>query len=159
MSEYRYLDHVLALFSSGSRLAETIQREVETAGINNRVLDRLSCKMAGYLVTSRSDNTSVKYFGYLKKWENFIKAQGGCTISASPIHVALYLTDLIDKQYSVIAALLYSIKWSHSLKNLNDPTNNDFITILLESAKRSRTKQTVKNQPITTDLLVSLCEK
>ena len=61
--------------------------------------------MADYLVTSRSDNTNVKYFSYFKKWENFIKIQEGCALPASPIHVALYLTDLMDKHYSYMLFL------------------------------------------------------
>ena len=149
------------LFSSGLRLTDTIQREVEAAGISNPVFDGLSNRMADYLVTSRSDNTNVKYFGYFKKWESFIQTHGGCAIPASPIHVALYLTNLIDKHYSysVIAASLYSIKWAHSMKNLQDPTNNAFVTNLLESAKRNRYKQVVKKQPVTPELLVTLCDK
>lgn len=112
-------------------------------------------------MASKSDNTNAKYFAYFRKWEKFILAQGGCAIPASPIHVALYLTDLIDKHYSysVVAASLYSIKWAHSLKNLKDPTNNAFVTNLLETSKRSQTKHVLKKQPVTPDILVSLCDK
>ena len=108
---------MLCLFSSGLRLADSIQQEVEAAGISIPLFQSLSGRMADYLVTSRSDNTNVKYFIYFKKWENFIKIQGGCAIPASPIHVALYLTDLMDKHYSysVISASFYSIKWAHSM--------------------------------------------
>ena len=152
---------MLCLFSSGLRLTDSIQQEVEAAGISNPLFQSLSGRMADYLVTSRSDNTYVKYFSYFKKWESFIKIQGGCAIPASPIHVALYLTDLMDKHYSysVISASLYSIKWAHSMKNLQDPTNNAFVTNLLESAKRNRSKPIVKKQPVTPELLVCLCEK
>ena len=149
------------LVSSGLKLTDSIQCEVEAAGVSNPVFDGLSNKMADYLVASRSDNTNIKYLGYFKKWETFIRLHGGCAIPASPIHVALYLTDLMDKQfsYSVIAASLYSIKWAHSMKNLQDPTNNSFVTNLLESSKRIRYKHVVKKQPVTPDILVSLCEK
>ena len=150
---------MLCLFSSGLRLTDSIQQEVEAAGISNLLFQSLSSRMADYLVTSRSDNT--KYFSYFKKWENFIKIQGGCAIPASQIHLALYLTDLMDKHYSysVISASLYSIKWAHSMENLQDPTNNAFVTTLLELAKRNRSKPIVKKQPVTPELLVCLCEK
>lgn len=117
--------------------------------------------MADFLVNSRSDNTSAKYFNYFKKWENFITVQGGTALPASPIHVALYLTDLIDKHYSysVISSAMYSIKWAHSLKNCTDPTNNAFVMNLLESAKRSQSKHIVKKQPFTSESLISLCMK
>ena len=71
------------------------------------------------------------------------------------------MTDLIDKHYSysVVAASLYSSKLAHSLNNLQDPTNNAFITNLLEAAKRSQTKHSVKKQPVIPDMQVSLCDK
>ena len=134
---------------------------MRVAGIVNSTFDRLSTKMADFLVNSKSDNTSAKYFNYFRKWEHFITAQGGSALPASPIHVALYLTDLIDKQYSfsVVSSSLYSIKWAHSLKNCTDPTNNAFVRNLLESAKRSQTKHSTKKQPFTSESLISLCMK
>ena len=45
------------------------------------------------------------------------------------------------------------------MKNLQDPTNNAFVTNLFESAKRNRYKQVVKKQPVTPELLVTLCDK
>ena len=62
---------MLCLFSSGLRLTDSIQQEVEAAGISNPLFQSLPGRMADYLVTSRSDNTNVKYFSYFKKWENF----------------------------------------------------------------------------------------
>ena len=100
--------------------------------------------------------------GYFKIWETFIRLHGGCAIPASPIHVVLYLSDLMDKPFSdsVIAASLYSIKWAHSMKNLEDSENNVFATNLLESAtNRFRYKHVAMKQPVTPDILVSLCEK
>lgn len=131
------------------------------AGLVNSTFDRLSSKMAEFIVKSKSDNTNAKYFHYFKKWETFISSMGGSAIPASPVHVALYLTDLIDKKhsYSVISSTLYSIKWAHSLKNLADPTNNSFVTNLLESAKRAQTKHINKKEPVTLDMLKTLCLK
>ena len=45
------------------------------------------------------------------------------------------------------------------MENLQDPTNNVFVTNLLESAKRNRSERIVKKQHVTPELLVCLCEK
>lgn len=146
---------------SGLNLRDTIRQEVDTAGVRSDAFDELSSKMADAIVKSKSKNTNDKYFHYFKKWESFIKANGGSALPASPIHIALYLTDLIDKQYSysVISASVYSIKWAHSLKNLPDPTNNMFVTNLLESAKRTQSRSANKKEPVSSEMLISLCLK
>ena len=80
---------------------------------------------------------------------------------ASPIHVALFLTEMIDKNasYSVISATAYSIKWVHSLHNQIDPTNNSYVTNLLEAAKRLCSKPVNKKEPVTSESLIELCKK
>ena len=57
---------MLCLFSSGLKMTDSIQQEGEAAGISNPLCRSLSGKMAKYLVTSRSDNTNVKYFSNFK---------------------------------------------------------------------------------------------
>lgn len=108
---------------------------------------------------SKSDNTNVKYHSYFKKWEQFIMPKGGSALPASPIYVALYVTDLIDRRLSasVISATVYAIKWAHNLCNYSDPTDNMFIKNLLETAKRCCSKPTVKKEPVTSEMLIQLC--
>lgn len=69
----------------------------------------------------------------------FLNIKGGSALLASSICLALYLTDLIDRKCSshVISATVYGIKWAHSMNNLSDPTDNTFVTNLLNSAKRT----------------------
>ena len=153
--------YVLHLCTSGLDLKESIEAELRGSGLGGDVFGDLTSKMAGYLVNSRSDNTNIKYMSYYNKWKLFITSKGAPAIPASPIHVALYLTELIDKRTSssVISATLYSIKWAHGLKNLPDPTTNTFVTNLLESAKRTLTKPTVRKEPILSESLITLCNK
>ena len=81
------------------------------------------------------------------------------TMPAQPIHIALYLTELLDKgaTYSVISSSVYSIKWTHSINGHIDPTENGFVTNLLESAKRTRSMNVTKKDVVTSDMLVELC--
>ena len=49
-----------------------------------------------YLLKSPSENTNSKYFSAFKRWERFITLEKGKAVPATPIHVALYLTYLLD---------------------------------------------------------------
>ena len=118
--------------------------------------------MEAYLLESRSVNTNQKYFYAFKKWEKFITMEGGGkAIPATPIHVALYLTDLLDKgsSYSVIQSAVYGIKWAHSVQGLGDPTDNSFVHNLVESAKRQPGKPKVKKDHVSSESLIELCTK
>lgn len=49
------------------------------------------------LLQSRNENANTKYYYSFKRWEQLIVKEGGKYIPASPIHVALYLTYLLEK--------------------------------------------------------------
>lgn len=74
-------------------------------------------------------------------------SKGGRSLPASPIHVALYLTDLLEsgRSESVVSSALYGIKWAYRICDLQDPTNNAFVSNLVEAAnffvKRLRSSQ------------------
>ena len=57
----------------------------------------LASKMAEYIMKSKSDNTVSKYFYSFKRWEQFIVSKGGTALPALPIHIALYIIDLLDQ--------------------------------------------------------------
>ena len=115
--------------------------------------------MAEQLTYAKSDSTNTKYLSYLNKRKSFIKPKGGSAIPASPIHVSLYLSEMIDKKcfYGVISATVYTIKWTHVLQGIDDPTENSFVTTLLESAKRTLSKLVTKKDPIDADVLKNIC--
>ena len=124
---------------SGLSLGQCIEDSVERTGVPVEKFGDLPEKMAEHLTRARSDNTNIKYLSYFQKWEQFIISKGGDAIPASPVHVALYLTDQIDRRcsFSVISSSVYSIKWMHSLKGLPDPIENAFVKNVQGSAKRT----------------------
>jgi hypothetical protein len=146
---------------SGLRLKQTINDELTRTGIDDPILKNLASQMADKLLDSRSDTTVNKYFSYFMKWKTFITSKGGSALPASPVCIALYLTDLMNRGCSnhVISSTLYGIKWVHSLNNLQDPTENHFVKNLVESAKRTLSRHVNKKQPVTKDLLIELCSK
>lgn len=102
-----------------------------------------------------------KYFSYFQKWKEFISSKGGSALPAQPIHVALYITELMDKRSpsSMISNTVYGLKWAHSLRNLPDPTENTFVKNLLESSNRRLSKPKSRKDPISSEDLVTLCNK
>lgn len=128
------------------------------AGVNddgNLVAD----KMAKYIVHSRADNTSRKYYFSFKRFENYCKLKGFCPKPANAIHVAMYITELLDNHvsFSVINAFFYSIKWMHKINDFQDPTENIFVKNLVDVAKRLRSRPVKKKDIINTEMLQNLC--
>ena len=94
--------------------------------------------MTSFIVDSKSENTSKKYFYSFNRWKKFAKEHNLSDLPAEPVHIALYITKLIDERCSpsVVNSAVYSIKWAHNLNGFIDPTNNSFVISLLESVKR-----------------------
>lgn len=140
---------------SGIGLKSCVIEALDSEGCEVSLAD----SMCEYLVSSKSDGTVRKYYLYYQKWKRFCDENHYTSMPAQPIHVAIYLTKLLDLQnsYSVISACVYSIKWAHSLCGKSDPTSNGFVVNLLESAKRLRSKKVTKKDIITPDTLKELC--
>ena len=142
-------------------LKDKILADIQDTGLAHQTFPFLASKMAEYIMKSKSDNTVSKYFYSFKHWEQFIVSKGGTALPASPIHIALYLTDLLDrnKSESVLTSALYGIKWVHKIRGLNDPTDNIFVTNLVEASKRISKKIVRKKQPVTSDMIKALCAR
>ena len=143
-------------------MKHTLEECVKQSGIEmSSDTKRLSGRMAELLLRSRGDNTVKAYFSTFKRWTDFIEKKGGNSIPAQPVHVALYLTDLVDKgsSYSVVSAAKYAIKWIHQIHGYEDPTMNAFVSNIVESAKRHARKPITKKDIVDSEILVKLCDK
>lgn len=151
---------MINIISTGIGLRSAIVSELDASGASTSKLMGLTESMASRLVQSRSDGTISNYYTTFKRWENFISAEGGRAIPAEPIHVALYLTHLIDegKSPSVIQGAMYSIKWAHKLRGLPDPTANEFVINLIAAAKRQNYKKVSKKDILSNDQIIALCD-
>ena len=120
----------------------------------------LSESLSGHLTTSRSDNTCKSYTNGFKKWQRFITAQGHSALPAHPVHVALYITHLLNNNATVniVNLAVYSIKWVHEINGYSDPTSNAFVKNLQESAKRRAKPKTCRKDPVTPEMLIRLCK-
>lgn len=66
----------------------------------DHIFNDLTGKMSSFLLDSRSNNTNKKYLSNCNRWSTFIKVHSFNNLPAAPIHVALYITKLIDKNCS-----------------------------------------------------------
>ena len=86
--------------------------QIDKAEVRTPRFTELAKEMATHLVRSTSENTNKKYFAAFNRWDSFIRAEGGSSLPAESIHVALYITHLIDNSSSssVIEGTVYAIK-------------------------------------------------
>ena len=128
---------------------------MEESGINeDHPLHSLVKSLSKRLLDARSDSTVKKYYYSFMKWEKLAKVHSLISLPASPIHV--FLLDS-GATYSTVSSAFYSIKWAHDMCGQLDPTGNTFVKHLVESAKRTAKAPVVKKDPVSTDILISLC--
>lgn len=115
--------------------------------------------MCELLLNSKSDNTVKSYFYAFRRWEKFITEHGQDALPAQPVHVALYLTNLLNNGSTShpVSNALYGIKWAHEVSGLPDPTINSFVTSIVEASKRTTTKTANKKDPVSAEILIELC--
>lgn len=148
------------LLISGLNLRCSVEAAIKESGVQeNSELYGLAGRMSSFMVNSRSDNTNKKYFYSFNRWTKFIHTHGFAELPAQPVHVALYITKLIDQKCSpsVVNAAVYSIKWAHGLHGFIDPTDNPFVKSLLESVKRLNGRPIIKKDPVHCEDLIALC--
>lgn len=146
---------------TGIKLTRTVEEACKDSGIkNDSYIYKLYPKMCELLINSRSDNTVNSYFNSFKRWERFIISQGHNALPAQPVHVALYLTHILNNgsTFHPVINAIYGIKWAHEINGLRDPTTNTFVTSILESSKRVAPKKRDKKEPVSTENIISICE-
>lgn len=124
-------------------------------------LEDLCPRLSYYLLSSKSDSTNITYFNAFNRWKTFINSQGHCALPASSIHVALYLTHLLENgssQHPVNLAI-YGIKWAHDIVGMPDPTKNSFVSSLQEAARRKASRPVQRKEPISKEMIIELCNK
>ncbi|XP_060595759.1 uncharacterized protein LOC132749863 [Ruditapes philippinarum] len=73
----------------------------------------------------------------------------------------MYFTHLLDegKSNHVISSANYGIKWAHNMNDMDDPTENNTVKLLLNTANRIHSKPVEKKDVISSDMLQTLCSK
>ena len=149
---------LIICFVTGIGLRANIEQRPVEANVSQKGLAE---RISSYLVSSRADKTTIKYKSTLNRFQRFCCERGYIYLPANPIHVTVYLSDLLDQRvsYGVIAAAFYAIKWVHNINNYQDPTENGFVKSLLDAAKRLRSNPVKRKDVINSELLIQLCDQ
>ena len=67
---------------------------------------------------------------------------------ADPLHVALYMNDIVtrDQKVGALTSAVRGIRWGHISSGLYSPTENPLVKLVLEGGQRVLAKNTIKNQ-------------
>ena len=117
--------------------------------------------MHKYLLNSKSSNTVNKYKALFNKWETFARDHNLTPLPANPYHVSLYLSSLLDlgsSKHSILPTA-YAIKFQHDLKNFQFDSKHPFIKGIMEASKRQPCQVRNRKDPISREILISLCDK
>ena len=145
----------------GLKLQDHVNQAIESSGVGlDSELGRLNLHMSQYLMCSRSGSTAKSYMHSFDRWRKFIIRHGHSDIPAQPVHIALYISHLLDNgaSHSTVSSAIYSIKWMHEISGLTDPTDISFVKSLQESSKRITARPVQRKDPVDSRLLQSLCE-
>ena len=120
---------------SGNGLRETIQTQLSNSGVHS---DGLAGKTFKYVLDSKAYATNKKCFDNYKRFKSFGVSKGFPYKPAISIHVAIYLTYLLDSKakFHIISATFYSIKWFRAINDVQNPSLNNWVKSLLEAGKR-----------------------
>ena len=77
------------------------------------------------------------------------------------LSVALYLEFLLQQSfpYSAMESACYGINWAHNLYGFPSPCDSKLVRNVLEAAKRELAKSVVKKEPVTPEMISSICNR
>ena len=87
---------------------------------------------------------------------------GKCELPANPMHVALYLQDLIkdaqekSKSPAVISSAVYDINWAHQVALMSLPTEHVLVQSVLNAPKRILGKPMNPKEPLEIEMIQSI---
>ena len=75
--------------------------------------------------------------------------------------VSLYLEFLLQQSYpcSALESACYGINWAHNLYAFPSPCDSKLVRDVFEAARREFTKPEIKKEPITPEMILSICNR
>ena len=111
-----------------------------------------------------ADSTKTKYEKAWEKWVKWCQAYPESPkLPAQPFYIALYINDMVleNCKYGALEAAALGIRYGHVIAGFENPLDDLFIKAMLEGAKRTIGKATVKRQkePVTTDIMREVVDR
>ena len=82
-------------------------------------------------------------------------------LPSDELSVALHLEFLLQQSfpYSALESACYGINWAHNLYGFPSPCDSKLVRNVLEAAKRELAKPVVKKEPVTPEMISSICNR
>ena len=98
-----------------------------------------------------------------QRWSKWSKQKLGFSeISTNPLHIALYLQDLLNdakencKSPSVIVSAVDSIRWGHKMALVENPTEHLMVQYIVNASKRILGRPVKPKEPVSIDTVQSI---
>lgn len=138
----------------------------DAAALENPLLRSLVPDLLDLHLGSRAPSSLTKYKSGWLRWRGWASSKIGVpVISAKPLHIALFITELTNvclannTGVSPIEAVVYGIKWAHSMAGLEIcPANHPLVKSSLEGAKRKLARPVNPKELLSVDTLQAIAE-
>ena len=120
--------------------------------VNSIIDDSLkkNAKTLPQLIENAFENSTLKKYkpAWLKWLEWVSKFDKVNPCPADPLHVALYINDIVtrDQKVGALTSAVLGIRWGHISSGLYSPTENPLVKLALEGGQRMLAENTIKNQ-------------
>ncbi len=130
--------------------------------LEDEELRELAKFLPAVTLSGKAPSTVRKYVGAFSRWKKWAAGKQEVSVyPAKPLHVALYLTFLIQrsKSSSPVGEAVNALAWVHRLGTVEDPTQHPLVRQVLDGAKRMLAQRTTKKEPITPENLGQLVDR
>ena len=121
---------------------------LRSTSFRTRNLKSLRFSLPMVALRSKAPSTVKKYSGAFCRWKRWVQNKPEVSaFPATPLHVALYLSFLIQKAASSapIQEAVNAMSWCHQLAVVDDPMQHPLVKNILASSKRILAKQPKKS--------------
>ena len=129
--------------------------------LQNPELRRLASSLPARALQSKAPRTIDQYSRSFQKFRVWASFPEIIALPTRPLDVALYLEHLIqgDTSSSVLHSASCGISWANKLYGFPDPCQDPMVKNILEAGVRISAKPVVKKEPITPEMISSICSK
>ena len=131
--------------------------------IDNPCLKELIDELPGTVLQAEANSTVKCYSSSWQRWKRWsMEKLGKCELPANPMHVALYLQDLIkdaqekSKPPAVISSAVYGINWAHQVALMSSPTDHVLVQSVLIASKRILGRPLNPKEPLEIEMIQSI---
>lgn len=139
-----------------------VWEELGSVAKGDKRLERLRAGALRTMIGSRENSTLNSYLPYTVKWAKFCSEFGFQEYPANNAQFILFVQDLIEtarerhNKSGVVTSAVYAVDFVHALMGLGKPGGEASVQLMLESAKRSLARPTVRKKAMSQEVVWKL---